>query len=56
MAKHVVIQGPVEHDGTVYQEGQELNLPEDQAAPLLLLGVLEVLAAKVGKLPASNDH
>ena len=49
MAKHVVIQGPVEHDGTVYQEGQELPvLTDDQAAPLLLLGVLEVLI-KSGK-------
>lgn len=55
MAKHIVIQGPVEHDGTVYHEGQELVLPDDQAAPLLLLGVLELLTSKAGKA-ASDVH
>lgn len=55
MAKHVVVQGPVEHDGTIYEEGQELPvLTDEQAAPLLLLGVLEVLT-KPGK-PAADVH
>jgi hypothetical protein len=55
MSKHVVVQGPVEHDGTIYEEGQELSvLTDEQAAPLLLLGVLELLA-KPGK-PAADVH
>ena len=47
MAKHVVINGPVEHDGVRYDQGQELTLPSDDAAPLVALGVIELLQAAV---------
>lgn len=50
MAKHVVINGPVEHDGVRYHEGQELTLPADDAATLVALGVIEAFhAAAKGK-------
>lgn len=40
MAKHVVVIGPVEHDGTVFQEGEELSLGDDAAAALVAVGVI----------------
>lgn len=40
MAKHVVVIGPVEHDGTVYLEGEELSLSDDAAAALVAVGVI----------------
>jgi hypothetical protein len=47
MAKHIVITGPVEHDGVRYDEGQELTLPNDDAAQLVELGVIELVLAVV---------
>lgn len=40
MAKHIVVIGPVEHDGTVYREGEELSLSDDAAAALAAVGVI----------------
>lgn len=44
MAKHEVLS-PLEHDGTRYEEGAMVNLPEDCAAALVAAGVLRVLEA-----------
>lgn len=54
MAKHKVILGPVEHDGALYQEGDELNLPVDAAAALLAVGVIEA-AEEARKSRAAGD-
>jgi hypothetical protein len=45
--KHVVIEGPVDHDGIRYEQGDELVIQPDAAASLIFLGVIkEVLPAK----------
>jgi len=50
MAKHVVIVGPVEHDGVRYQDGEALPvLLEEAAAALLAVGVIEVQQSKPAK-------
>jgi hypothetical protein len=54
MAKHKVILGPVEHDGTIYQEGDDLTLPGDAAAALLAVGVIEA-AEETRKSRAAGD-
>lgn len=46
MAKHVVIVGPVDHDGVRYFNGDELQLPSEAAAALLALKVVEVMHSK----------
>lgn len=58
MTKHVVIQGPVDHDGARYEEGAEISLPEDAAAALVAVGVLQVIeeAAKARKPAAGDVH
>jgi hypothetical protein len=44
---------PVRHNGTVYQEGDSIpSLTEQQAAPLLELGVISEAPAKVAKKDA----
>ena len=37
------VLSPVEHDGTRYEEGAMISLPEDAAAALLVAGVLEMV-------------
>ena len=49
MAKHVVVLGPVDHDGVRYQDGEELTLPADVAAVLVALGVVELVASQKTK-------
>ena len=47
--------GPVNHNGTMYEEGQEIpGLSPEQAAPLLALGVIQETAppAPPAKPPA----
>lgn len=46
MAKHVVVLGPVDHDGARYFDGDELQLPSEAAAALLALKVVEVVQGK----------
>jgi hypothetical protein len=41
MAKHIVVQGPVEHDGAVYHDGDEVELSASSAEVLLAVGVVE---------------
>jgi hypothetical protein len=55
MAKHKVILGPVEHDGTVYQDGEELPIAGDAAATLLAVGVIEAVEQVSGKTRVSVD-
>ncbi len=55
MAKYVVSTGPVNHDGTVYEEGSELSLSEDTAAALLAVGVIQEVS-KGRKTPANDVH
>jgi hypothetical protein len=51
MTKHVVIVGPVEHNGTVYQDQDVLPvLSEEAAAALLAVGVIELQQSKPAKL------
>jgi hypothetical protein len=45
MARHVVVLGPVDHDGTRYQDGDEVTLPPEAAAVLVALGVVELAVA-----------
>jgi hypothetical protein len=51
MACHVVLMGPVDHDGTRYEEGAELPLSIDAAAALVAVGVAREVqsAAKEAK-------
>lgn len=48
MAKYIVTQGPIEHDGKTYVDEAEISLPEAVAAPLVAAGAVEpkVAAAK----------
>jgi hypothetical protein len=55
MAKHKVVIGPVEHDGVVYQDGDDLSLTEDAAASLLMLGIIEVVEGRRSKVSADAD-
>lgn len=57
MARHVVLLGPVEHDGAIYEDGAELNLSGDAAAALVAAGALEAVqaAAKGGKATEPRD-
>ena len=56
MAKYVVTTGPVNHDGTVYEEGSELSLPEGTAAALVAVGVVqEVEAPSKGRKATADD-
>jgi len=52
MARHVVLLGPVEHDGAIYEDGAELSVSGDFAAALVAACVLEPAqaAAKTGKV------
>ena len=43
MARHEVIQGPVEHDGARYEEGAQIQLSPDAAEALVGLGILKLL-------------
>jgi hypothetical protein len=43
---YTVLIGPVDHDGARYEEGEEISLQGDEAAPLVELGVIEPLPAK----------
>jgi hypothetical protein len=44
---------PVNHDGKIYQEGDSIpSLTEQQAAPLLELGVISEAPAKVARKDA----
>jgi hypothetical protein len=45
MAKHVVMNGPVDHDGARYLDGEELSLTTEEAATLAALGVVQLVAA-----------
>lgn len=58
MAKYVVALGPVNHDGTDYKEGSELSLPEDAAAALVAVGVIQQLEqpSKARKASADDVH
>ncbi len=55
MAKHYTILSPVEHDGTRYEVGQSLALPEEAAAALLAAGVVEQAEACKPKTPGAAD-
>lgn len=56
MGKYVVATGPVDHDGTIYEEGSELSLTEDAAAALVAVGVIQQVEqhAKSRKAPADD--
>jgi len=56
MAKYAVTNGPVEHDGTIYEQGSELSLAEDAAAALVAAGVIQQVEqpAKSRKAPADD--
>lgn len=51
MPKFIVIQGPVEHDGQTYHDGDELNCKAEAAQPLLNAGVL----VQPGRKPAGES-
>jgi hypothetical protein len=55
MAKHRVVMGPVDHDGVVYQEGEELSLIDDAAAALLALGIIEAVEGRRSRVSADAD-
>lgn len=42
MATYIVINGPVEHDGKAFQDGEAVKLEESVAAVLLAAGCIEV--------------
>lgn len=56
MAKHLVIAGPVEHDGRTYVDGDEVDLGASAAEVLLELGIVQPKPAekKAAKEPASK--
>lgn len=56
MAKHKVILGPVEHDGTVYQDGEDLTLAGDAAAALIAVGVIEAVEEVRKSRAGGDDH
>ena len=58
MARYVVALGPVNHDGTDYEEGAGLSLPEDAAAALVAVGVIQQVEqpSKARKAPADDVH
>lgn len=47
MARHVVLSGPIEHDGARYEDGDELTISGDAAAALVAEGILQVLHSAV---------
>lgn len=54
---YTVLTGPVDHDGTRYQEGEEIPLSAAAAAPLLALDAIEAVppAAKAKAAEQSAD-
>lgn len=54
-AKYVVAFGPVNHDGTYYEEGAELSLSEYAAAALVAVGVIQLTAQPSKARKASDD-
>lgn len=40
MPKYIVTQGPVEHDGKRYEDGDELDCKAEAAQPLLDAGIV----------------
>lgn len=48
MARHIVIGGPVDHDGRLYQDGEMVDLSAEAAAALVAAAVV----AEVKEPPA----
>jgi len=49
--------GPVHHDGKLFEEGDSIaSLTEEQAAPLLELGVIVTASAKPSAKPAKGGE
>ena len=54
MAQSYIVLSPLDHDGTRYEEGQSVSLPEDAAAALMAVGVVRAEARKA-KPPGADD-
>jgi hypothetical protein len=55
MAQSYTVLSPVDHDWMRYEEGQSVALPEDAAAALLAVGVIEQAEARKPKQPGAAD-
>jgi hypothetical protein len=53
MVKHIVVAGPLQHDGKPYSDGDEIDLVAEAARVLIDLGVI-VLKGRASK-PAQSD-
>ena len=47
MGRYVVVLGPVFHNGARYDEGAELPISKDEAAPLIAIGVAALVSRPV---------
>lgn len=54
MAKFLVIQGPLDHDGKVFEDGQTVDLKPEAAEPLVAVGVIEA-QGKATPAPAATE-
>lgn len=55
MSQSYTVLSPVDHDGTRYEKGQSVALPEDAAVALLAVGVVEQAEARKPKQPGAAD-
>jgi len=55
MSHSYTVLSPVDHDGTRYEPGESVDLPEDAAAALLAVGVVEQAEARKPKPPGAAD-
>ena len=55
MSQSYTVLSPVDHDGARYEEGQSVALPEEAAAALLAVGVVEQAEARKPKQPGAAD-